>query len=343
MQRLISVLAMSGLVLAYPGVAAASPALGPETLVEANSLPIQVIQYSVPQFVDWNADGRPDLLVGEKSAYDTGKVRVYLNSSIDDFPIFTDFDYVQSSGSDLTVPASGCLGAFSRALFWDGDDKIDLLIGRADGFLELFLNEGTASEPAFGSGTLLQVGPPGSKVDINVGNRACPAIVDWDNDGAKDLVVGEYNGLFHLFINEGTNTQPDFWLETFVQEDGDNLIVESLRSSPTIVDWDADGRKDIITGDTLGRLRFYSNVWTDDDPAFSGYELLESLGVIIDLPNDARSRPYACDWTGDGLGDLLVGGADGYVRLYQGVPEPATIGMLLAVGGGLVLQRRRRR
>ena len=45
---------------------------------------------------------------------------------------------------------------------------------------------------------------------------------------------------------------------------------------------------------------------------------VEADGVPIDLPGIPRSRPYVCDWTGDGSLDLLVGAGDGIVRLYQG-------------------------
>ena len=102
---------------------------------------------------------------------------------------------------------------------------------------------------------------------------------------------------------------------------------------------DGDGNKDLLTGDTHGKLLFYSNVGTDESPAFSGYTLALSEGQAISLGNYQRSRPFVCDWTGDGYLDVLIGAQDGNIHLYQGIPEPAT--MLLVGFGALMLRRRR--
>jgi hypothetical protein len=156
------------------------------------------------------------------------------------------------------------------------------------------------------------------KEDIDVGSRAIPTAVDWNNDGRKDLVVGALDGRLHLFINEGTDTSPDFRLEQFVQENGDDLAVPSARSSPVVADLDNDSMKDLLAGNTDGQLLFYSNVGTDEAPTFSGYVFVESDGDSIALEGEARSRPFVCDWSGDGFLDVLIGSGDGIVRLYQG-------------------------
>jgi hypothetical protein len=124
------------------------------------------------------------------------------------------------------------------------------------------------------------------------------------------------------------------------ETDGSYLFVPSSRSSPDVLDLDGDGKKDLLTGNTNGQLLLYINTGTDSDPFFSGYSLVESDGVAIDLPGTPRSRPFVCDWTSDGYLDVLVGAADGKVHLYQGVPEPTTI-FLLGLGAlGAVRKRR---
>jgi hypothetical protein len=104
------------------------------------------------------------------------------------------------------------------------------------------------------------------------------------------------------------------------QEDGGDLVVPFQRSSPEFLDLDGDGKRDLLTGNTNGELLFYSNAGTAVGPNFSGYSLVKSAGVPIDLPGSPRSRPFVCDWTGDGLLDVLIGAGDGKVHLYQGVP-----------------------
>jgi len=296
--------------------------LGPEEFVQAASVDITVPGYSVPSFVDWDNDGDNDLVIGEGSGSFTGKVRVYLNTGTASNPQFSGFAYVQSGAGALTCTGSGCLGCFPRVVYWNGDDKKDLLIGLADGKVKVFLNIGTDENPTFDAGTFVQVGPLASKANIDVGDRATPSAVDWNNDGKKDLVVGALDGKMHLFINEGTDAAPDFRVQTFAQANGSDLLVSAGRSSPDVLDLDGDGKKDILTGDTNGQLFFYSNTGTDSEPNFAGYEFVESYGVPIDLPGTPRSRPFVCDWTGDGYPDVLIGAGDGKVHLYQSVPQP---------------------
>jgi len=302
--------------------------LGPEEIIQANGVDIQVPGYSVPSFVDWNNDKLNDLVIGEGGGFGDAKVRVYLNVGTEPSPQFSDYFYAQSDGSDLVCPASGCMGCFPRVEYWDADQRKDLLVGQADGTVKIFLNIDTDESPTFDGGTFLQVGLPGSKTNINVGARATPCLVDWNNDGRKDLVVGAYDGRIHIFINEGTDTEPDFLAETFAQANGSDLAVPGKRASPIVIDLDMDGRKDILAGNTDGQLLFYRNIGTDAEPIFSDYKLVESNGVPIDLPGSPRSRPFLCYWTGDGhfgpidaYPDVLIGASDGKVHLYRGILE----------------------
>ena len=62
-------------------------------------------------------------------------------------------------------------------------------------------------EPVFESGVLLQDGPG----QLEVGHFSAPTSADWNNDGAKDLVVGQIiDGAVLLFLNQGTNLDPVF-------------------------------------------------------------------------------------------------------------------------------------
>ncbi|MBL7153259.1 MAG: hypothetical protein ISS79_06050 [Phycisphaerae bacterium] len=290
--------------------------LGPQERVRAGGAGIDVGTYSVPSFTDWDNDGKKDLIVGAKD----GKVRIYINEGSESNPLFSTPLYAQSNGADLIRTGAGCMGCFPRVVYWDADGGKDLLIGRSDGKVEIFLNVAGDNAPAFDGGTLLKVGASGSKTNIGVGARATPSVVDWNSDGKKDLAVGAYDGKIHLFINEGTDAEPDFRAETFAPEDGSDLFVSAMRSSPDCLDLDGDGDKDLLMGNTSGQLLFYSNTGTDADPNFSGYQAVESDGVAIDL-TASRSRPFACDWTSDGYFDVLIGASDGKVYLYQSIPQ----------------------
>ena len=274
------------------------------------------------------------------SGSDTPKVRVYLNTGTAEAPEFAAPFFAQSGGSDLTATGSGCMGLFPRVCYWDGDGLKDLVVGNSLGTITFFRNVGTDASPTFDAGTFLQVGAPGSKVDIGVGSRTCIDILDWNNDGKKDVVVGDLSSNISVFINEGTDAAPDFLAEAFIQDGGSTMVVPGYRSSPAIVDFDGDGAKDILSGNTNGQLLFYANVGTDAAPLFDGYAFVESDSIAIDL-TASRSRPAVCDWTGDGLLDVLIGASDGRVYLYQGIPEPGSATMLSI--GCLLLCRKRNR
>jgi len=306
----------------FPEPSRADLILRPEELVQANGSNIAVSGYSVPSFVFWDGDTLKDLVVGEGGGTSAqGKVRVYLNVGTASAPQFTNYFYAQSQGSDLVVPAAGCLGAFARVFDLNADNRKDLLVGLSDGTVKQYLNVNTDADPGFDGGTLLQVGEPGTKVNINVGGRATPILLDWNNDGKNDLVVGALDGKLHVYLNVGSNSAPDFRIETFAQENGAALVVPTFRSSPHVVDLDDDGKKDVLTGNTEGQLLFYRNVGADNAPSFSGYTLVEADSAQIDLPGSARSRPFVCDWNGDGLRDVLIGAGDGLVHLYLGMTE----------------------
>jgi hypothetical protein len=105
-----SVAAVSAALVLLAGVppATAHLVLGPEQLVQSDTLDLSVSGYSVPSWVDWNEDGLQDLVVGEGGG-DTfeGKVRVYLNQGAPGAPDFPEYFYAQSDSGDLSVPGSG--------------------------------------------------------------------------------------------------------------------------------------------------------------------------------------------------------------------------------------------
>lgn len=306
---------------------------GPEEIVQAGGAEIQVPGYSVPSFQDWNNDLLKDLIVGEGSGWIPGKVRVYLNVGTESEPLFDDFFYAQSDGMDLACSGSGCMGCFPRLVHWDGDGLKDLLVGQSDGTIKIFLNVGTEEEPVFDGGQDIMVGSGGMGVfRLDVGSRATPSLVDWNGDGALDLVSGAYDGRIHVFANDCNDTMPPCFdsssvIGELILEDEGALAVPGSRSSPVVVDLDGDGLHDLLAGNTYGQILFYANIGTAAAPAFSGYTAVTSEGQAIDLAGSARSRPDVCTWTGDGhfgpkdgYWDLLVGSGDGKVRLYRGIP-----------------------
>ena len=198
---------------------------------------LQVSEYSVPSLADWNADGLLDLIVGEKTAESTGKIRVYANQGTSESPVFGGFAYAQTTEGDLSVLASGCLGVFPRVYDWDADGRKDLVLGLADGHVQVALNQNTDSQPVFGLPNYVQVGSPGEKANLGRGGpHETVAIVDWNNDGHDDLVVGALDGRIRVYMNEATDGAPDFLAELVVKSGSDDIVVSSRRASIAVAD-----------------------------------------------------------------------------------------------------------
>ncbi|MBI3928407.1 MAG: VCBS repeat-containing protein [Armatimonadetes bacterium] len=71
-------------------------------LVQAGDRPIQVeIGHAAPLPVDYDGDGRRDLLVGQ---FGDGKLRIYRNQGSDESPAFGSFEYFRAGAKEATVP-----------------------------------------------------------------------------------------------------------------------------------------------------------------------------------------------------------------------------------------------
>lgn len=304
-----------GLVFQLPEYAAA------QTL-QAGGTNIDVGTYSVPSLTDWNGDGRIDLIVGEKTETNEGKVRVYLNTESNTAPEYDTYFYAQSGGADLVVSAAGCMGVFPRMFDWNEDGRKDLVLGLPNGDVQVALNENTNTNPEFSTPVAVQVGQPGNKVNVNVGARATLDIVDWNNDGRYDLVLGDFDGNVRVLFNDADSGPADFRNEELVLDAAADKGVPDGRASVAVADLNGDGRKDLVVGNTKGQLFFYPNIGTDAEPRFDGYVAIQADGAAVDLAGDPRSRPFVGDANGDGRLDVFVGAQDGLVRLFTALTDP---------------------
>ena len=200
--------------------------------------------------------------------------------------------------------------AYPCAVDYDLDGNKDLLIGSKDGTIALFTNAGTDDRPAFTGSRLLR---EDDKV-ISVGTNAAPFVVDYDNDGVQDLLVGNGEGYLTLFINRGSNSQPLYGPAVVLRDTRGAEINVGSYCAPQVVDWNGDNRKDLLLGSGEGTIFLCLNEGTDRKPLFSSPQPLEADGAPIDVGSFAV--PFVADWNGDGKQDILIGDGDGYIHLY---------------------------
>ena len=310
------------------------PGFEDPTLVQAGGSDLMLPADSSPIFVDWNSDGLTDLVVGERTGSNEGKIRVYLNGGSNSLPSFNDYFYARTPSADVVVPGANDMGLSLQYFDWNGDDENDLVLGLADGRVQLWTNVNTGQNPVFDLPEYVQFGPSGSKVDLDVGSRASVDVADWNNDGLFDLIVAGDDGRIRVFLNEGSTQQADFQTSFNVRLGAGTLVVPGGRTSVDVTDINDDGRKDIVAGNLDGQLFVYLNDSWDSLPMFNDRYPLNANGLPIDLDGNARTRPFVADFNDDGLADLVVGAADGKVRVFTGdfgVSYPPNV---VAVAGG---------
>lgn len=128
----------------------------------------------------------------------------------------------------------------------DGDGDLDLFVGESSGEVNFYRNVGSAAKPEF---ELVS----DSYLEIDVGRRSAPTLVDLDGDGDLDLVIGsEGEGLF-FYRNNGGPGGPAF------EEDASLGLSAHPFSTPAFADIDDDGDPDFFAGGIAGGLVFYEN------------------------------------------------------------------------------------
>jgi hypothetical protein len=161
-------------------------------------------------------------------------------------------------------------------------------------------------------------------IDIQTDNNAWPWVCDWNEDGKKDLLVGQ-EGIgqpcnVYVYLNQGANAAPVFGDSTPVLFNGSPLTY--YRTVPVLQDLDLDGKKDMILGGWYSDVRFYTNVGTNASPVFTNYIYL----VQPDSQNFINGNPPRinfADWDGDSDLDMITCDYYGSVFLRENVTPQA--------------------
>ena len=145
---------------------------------------------------------------------------------------------------------------------------------------------------------------------IKVTNNSSPEVVDWDEDGLLDLLVGsdESSDGVRLYLNSGTTTRHQFTNYTKLEAEGQAIAY--LREQIQVGDINYDGKKDVLLGNGLvkqSRIYYFENVGTNAAPVLAeGVALKYKDGRFI-YPDNLGYDIYYClgDWNADGGVDIL--------------------------------------
>jgi hypothetical protein len=207
---------------------------------------------------------------------------------------------------------------------WDSDGDPDLITGERYGYLDVFLRRDTTLTGVWQYRLL-------DSTVLDVGFNSQPAVVDWNGDGLKDLLIGEEGGSIRFYPNVTSDTWPGFQEYTDVKADNEPIHV--FRPTPSVFDLDRDGLLDLICGADDGLVRYFRNTGTAQQPSLVRQETLRAVDgapVTPSLPQCLTSRCGFCYWNADSIPDLLISGNGGLVELFLGTDfvgiseEPST-------------------
>lgn len=292
---------------------------------------------ATPVGFDWDGDGDIDIISGNTAGY----LMVYENLSGPgvEKPKWAAPKHLEADG-EVIRPMAGYNGSIQgpaeakwgyttlSVADWDGDGLPDILMNSILGKVVWFKNIGTRKSPKLAAAQPIEVEWDGPQPTLAYGWlrpegkalltqwRTTPVAVDWNSDRLTDLVMLDQEGYLALFERAKRDGNPVLLApkRVFCDEKGAPLLLskgtagKSGRRKICIVDWDGDGKLDILLNSSSAN--FLRQVAARDGKWF-----FQDMGPIVRQNIEGHDVSLTeVDFNGDGRPDFLGGAEDG--RFY---------------------------
>lgn len=288
---------------------------------------------ATPVGVDWDGDGDEDIVSGNTAGY-VG----FIENLGGDPPKFAAPKRLEAGGETLRIMAgyNGSIQGPAEAKWgyttisvadWDHDGLLDIVANSIWGKVVWYRNIGSKGAPKLAAAESVRVAWPGNPPkpkwnwwDPKPGEftpqwRTTPVVHDWTGDGLLDISMLDHEGYLSLFRREKRDGKLALLPgeRVFV---GDNdaplqlnpgIAGKSGRRKMSAVDWDGDGKTDILINGLNATLM--KNVSTEP-----GKIRMKDVGNLHTRKLAGHdTSPTTVDWDRDGVRDLLIGAEDGYM------------------------------
>ncbi len=270
--------------------------------LRVNRNQVETGSHVTTRFFDLNQDGTPDLLTGDGQ----GQIRYYPGRLSGKVVRFHQPVSIQAGGRNRW--GTSYTGVVVTQI--SGNDAPDLIVAHSGNKVSIHTGLGDDRLPQFSEESI--------DVDVQDNCQGRFDLADWNGDGLLDLITGSFGGALIWYPNTGTKSNPKF-----AEGQPFHDIRRAYNAHPRVLDFNQDGKLDLVLGVNWGTIELYLNIGKEGAPDLGRPTTLRwaTKGGALNLrsQNGDDTTPDFADLTGDGVVDLVSGGKNGKIFLMQGV------------------------